>query len=62
MTQDNNTYCGLAVRLWPVLGALVALTASGCASSGTTLARPDQGDGRVIYRISEEGLGVHGPN
>jgi hypothetical protein len=34
--------------------ALMVLTASGCASSGTTLARPDQGDVHVIYRISEE--------
>jgi len=55
MTQDHNTDRKLAiVQLWPVLCALVVLTASGCASSGTTLARPDQGDGHVIYRISEE--------
>lgn len=27
---------------------------TGCASSGTTLVRADQGDAHVIYRISEE--------
>jgi putative oligomerization/nucleic acid binding protein len=32
----------------------VILTASGCASSGTTLARQNGGGGHVIYRISEE--------
>jgi hypothetical protein len=32
---------------------LIALTATGCASSGSTLLRPDQGDRQVIYRISE---------
>jgi len=39
---------------WLVTAMLVALTASGCASSGTTLVRADQGEAHVIYRISEE--------
>jgi hypothetical protein len=34
--------------------ALIGLAASGCASSSTTLARPDLGPGQFIYRISEE--------
>jgi hypothetical protein len=34
--------------------SLAALFVTGCASSGTTLARADQADGQVIYRISEE--------
>jgi hypothetical protein len=33
---------------------LTALAATGCATSSTTLVRPDQGEGHVIYRISEE--------
>ncbi len=33
---------------------LVAFGATGCASSGTTLLRPDQDGRQVIYRISEE--------
>jgi len=41
-------------RLGLVVVVLVALTATGCAASGTTLARPDQGGAQVIYRISEE--------
>ncbi|MGH7368824.1 MAG: SHOCT domain-containing protein [Candidatus Rokuibacteriota bacterium] len=34
--------------------ALMALVATGCATSGTTLLRPDRGGEHVIYRISEE--------
>ncbi|MGH9893195.1 MAG: hypothetical protein ACREA0_14640 [bacterium] len=37
-----------------VAAALMALVATGCASSGTTLIRPGRSEGRVIYRISEE--------
>jgi hypothetical protein len=33
---------------------LIGLAATGCASSSTTLVRPDLGAGQVIYRISEE--------
>jgi hypothetical protein len=33
---------------------LMALVATGCATSSTTLVRPNQGEGQVIYRISEE--------
>jgi hypothetical protein len=36
-----------------VAAGVLALTAAGCASARTTLARPD-GTGQVIYRISEE--------
>ncbi len=43
-----NRVSGLAVV------ALVGLLAAGCASSSTTLLRPDLGPGQVIYRISEE--------
>ena len=32
---------------------LIGLLATGCATSSTTLARPDHGEGQVIYRISE---------
>jgi hypothetical protein len=34
--------------------ALLALTATGCATSHSTLVRPDQGGAQVIYRISEQ--------
>ena len=34
--------------------ALIALIATSCATSQTTLLRPDQGGTQVIYRISEE--------
>jgi len=34
--------------------ALMALASTGCATSSTTLIRRDQGEGQVIYRISEE--------
>ena len=34
--------------------ALMALTATGCAVSSSTLVRPDKGGSQVIYRISEE--------
>lgn len=34
--------------------ALMALVATGCATSHTTLVRPDQGGAQVIYRVSEE--------
>jgi Short C-terminal domain len=37
-----------------VAATLMALTATGCAVSSTTLVRPDQGGSQVIYRISEE--------
>ena len=37
-----------------VATALMALTATGCAVSSSTLVRPDQGGSQVIYRISEE--------
>lgn len=37
-----------------VAAALMALVATGCATSSTTLVRPDQGGAQVIYRISEE--------
>jgi hypothetical protein len=35
-------------------GALITVTATGCASSGTTLTRPDRAGEQTIYRISEE--------
>ena len=55
MTQDDYAAHRPAIaRLWPLFYALLVLTTSGCASSGTTLTRSDQGDGHVIYRISEE--------
>jgi hypothetical protein len=42
-------------RIWGlVVVALVGLMAAGCATSSTTLVRPDLGAGQVIYRISEE--------
>lgn len=41
-------------RLVAVILALVGLVSAGCASSSTTLARPDLGPGQFIYRISEE--------
>jgi len=34
--------------------ALIALATTGCATSATTLVRPDSGGAQVIYRISEE--------
>ena len=34
--------------------ALVGLAVVGCASSSTTLGRPDLGPGQFIYRMSEE--------
>lgn len=37
-----------------VAAALIALAATGCATSGTTLVHPNQGGGQVIYRVSEE--------
>ena len=37
-----------------VAAVLTALAATGCATSGTTLTRPDRGGEHVIYRISEE--------
>jgi hypothetical protein len=37
-----------------VAATLMALTATGCAVSSTTLARPDQSGSQVIYLISEE--------
>ncbi|MBI3104105.1 MAG: SHOCT domain-containing protein [Candidatus Rokubacteria bacterium] len=37
-----------------VAAALVALAATSCASTGTTLVRPDRGGAHIIYRISEE--------
>ena len=43
-----NRACGL------VVAALMAVLATGCATSSTTLVRRDQGPGQVIYRISEE--------
>jgi hypothetical protein len=43
----------MASLLGLVSTVFFALLVSGCASSGTTLVRPD-GDGQVIYRISEE--------
>lgn len=42
-------------RIWRLAAvALIGLAATGCASSSTTLARPDLGPGQFIYRISEE--------
>lgn len=41
-------------RLGLLAATLMALVVTGCASSGTTLVRPGQGEGHVIYRISEE--------
>lgn len=41
-------------RFGLVAAALMALVTTGCATSGTTLVRPDQGGSQVIYRISEE--------
>jgi Short C-terminal domain len=43
----------MAFLLGIVSSAFFALLVSGCASTGTTLVRPD-GEGQVIYRISEE--------
>lgn len=37
-----------------VAGLLMTLIATGCATSHTTLVRPDLGGAQVIYRISEE--------
>lgn len=37
-----------------IAAMLTALVATGCATSHTTLVRPDQGGAQVIYRISEE--------
>ena len=37
-----------------VAGLLMTLIATGCATSHSTLVRPDLGGGQVIYRISEE--------
>jgi hypothetical protein len=37
-----------------VAAGLMALVTTGCATSSTTLVRPDQGGAQVIYRISEE--------
>jgi hypothetical protein len=53
MIQDKLVRRRTVARLWSVVCALLTLTATGCASSGTTLTRPGQGDGHVIYRISE---------
>jgi ketosteroid isomerase-like protein len=36
------------------IAALIGLAAAGCASSSTTLLRPDLGPGQFIYRISEQ--------
>jgi hypothetical protein len=42
-------------RVWKLAAVvLIGATAAGCASSSTTLVRPDLGAGQVIYRISEE--------
>jgi hypothetical protein len=42
-------------RVFRLAGVVVlALIAMGCATSHTTLVRPDLGGGQVIYRISEE--------
>ena len=55
MIQDHNAAGRHRFsRLRPVFYALLVLVAAGCASSGTTLVRPDVRDGHVIYRISEE--------
>lgn len=35
-------------------GALIAMAATGCASTGTTLTRADRAGEQIIYRISEE--------
>jgi hypothetical protein len=43
-----NREWGVAVLVF------LGLATTGCASSSTTLVRPDHGDGQVIYRISEE--------
>lgn len=40
-------------KLFGLVAVVIPLVTAGCASSGTTLLRPDQG-GQVIYRISEE--------
>ena len=41
-------------RIWATVAiATTLLAAAGCASSSTTLARPDLGSKQVIYRISE---------
>ena len=37
-----------------VLTAVLVVALTGCATSGTTLVRPDRREGQVIYRISEE--------
>lgn len=41
-------------RMRFVAAVLMVMIAAGCASSGTTLVRPNQGAGHVIYRISEK--------
>jgi hypothetical protein len=50
MTQNGNVD---RRQLWPIFCALLILTASGCASTGTTLIRPGD-QGQLIYQISEE--------
>ena len=37
-----------------IAAVFMALTATGCATSATTLVRPDSGGAQVIYQISEE--------
>jgi hypothetical protein len=55
MTQGHKAARRPAVsRPRPLSYALVILMASGCATSGTTLAHHELGAGHVIYRISEE--------
>jgi hypothetical protein len=55
MTQGHKAARRPAVsRPRPLFYALVILMASGCATSGTTLAHHELGAGHVIYRISEE--------
>lgn len=42
------------IRLLPIVAAsLMTVVVTGCATSGTTLVRPDRA-GRVIYQISEQ--------
>jgi len=42
-------------RGWRLVAVvLIGFTVAGCASSSTTLVRPDLGAGQVIYRVSEE--------
>jgi hypothetical protein len=50
MTQNSNAD---RRQLWPIFCVLLMLTATGCASSGTTLTRPGD-QGQLIYQISEE--------